>query len=102
MPLTVTEVAPQERSVLCERILRALPEWFELEGAVREYVTEVADLPTFAVGGDAFLSVKQQTPAAAELYLMRSSASVRGAGSAPRWSPRRRTITGSAAWSACR
>jgi GNAT superfamily N-acetyltransferase len=69
--MTVVEVAdPAERSRLCERILRALPEWFGIEEATAAYIRDVGSLPTFAVGDDAFLSVKLHNPRAAELYVM--------------------------------
>jgi GNAT superfamily N-acetyltransferase len=59
-----------ERSALCESVLEALPEWFGIEEAVRQYVRDVAELPTFAVGRDAFLSLKLHNEAAAEIYVM--------------------------------
>ena len=59
-----------ERSELCRRVLEALLEWFGIEGAVRQYIRDVAALPTFAVGRDAFLSLKLHTEAAAEIYVM--------------------------------
>jgi ribosomal protein S18 acetylase RimI-like enzyme len=58
----------------CERILRALPDWFGLEAALRDYAATVPALPTFlaiqnqqTVG---FLSLKQHNPYAAEIYVM--------------------------------
>jgi GNAT superfamily N-acetyltransferase len=69
--MTVVEVAdPAERSRLCERVLRALPEWFGIEEATAAYIRDVADLPTFGIGDDALLSLKLHTPRAAELYVM--------------------------------
>jgi GNAT superfamily N-acetyltransferase len=69
--MTVTELRdPEERSRLCEHILRNLPEWFGIEEATAAYVRDVAELPTFAVGEDAFLSLKLHTPRAAEVYVM--------------------------------
>ena len=62
---------PAERSRIAEAVLRDLPGWFGIEEATRDYVQGAATLPTFAVEPDVgFLSVKQQTPAAAELYVM--------------------------------
>lgn len=69
--MTVVEVAdPAERSRLCARVLRALPEWFGIEEATAAYIRDVADLPTFGIGDDALLSLKLHTPRAAELYVM--------------------------------
>ena len=73
MPLTsaVVEVHdPEERSRLCESVLRELPEWFGIEEATAAYIRDVADLPTFAAGEDGFVSLKLHSPQAAELYVM--------------------------------
>jgi GNAT superfamily N-acetyltransferase len=51
-------------------VLRELPEWFGIEEATAAYIRDVAELPTFALEDDAFLSVKLHTPLAAELYVM--------------------------------
>ena len=69
--MSVAEVAePEERSRLCERVLRDLPEWFGIEEATAAYIREVAELPTFGAGGHGLLSLKLHTPRAAELYVM--------------------------------
>jgi GNAT superfamily N-acetyltransferase len=61
---------PADRSALCERVLRDLPDWFGIEEATAAYIRDVAKLPTFAVGDDALLSLKLHTPRAAEVYVM--------------------------------
>jgi GNAT superfamily N-acetyltransferase len=61
---------PGERSELCRHVLEALPEWFGIEDSVRQYIRDVAALPTFAVDRDAFLSLKVHTEAAAEIHVM--------------------------------
>ena len=61
---------PGERSLLCQSILRDLPDWFGIEEATAAYIRDVAELPTFRVGDDAFLSLKVHTPQAAEVYVM--------------------------------
>ena len=61
---------PAERSRLCERVLRDLPEWFGIEDATSAYIRDVAGLPTFGFDGDAILSLKLHTPRAAEIYVM--------------------------------
>ena len=69
--MTVVEVElPAERSRLCEHVLRDLPEWFGIEEATTAYIRDVAELPTFGIGDDAFLSLKLHAPQAAELYVM--------------------------------
>jgi GNAT superfamily N-acetyltransferase len=61
---------PDERSRLCASILRDLPDWFGIEEATTAYIRDVAALPTFRIGDDAFLSLKIHTPQAAEVYVM--------------------------------
>jgi GNAT superfamily N-acetyltransferase len=69
--MSVVEVTnPAERSRLCEGVLRDLPEWFGIEEATAAYVRDAAELPTFAVGQDAFISLKLHDPRAAEVYVM--------------------------------
>ena len=69
--MTVTQVDdPAERSRICRKILADLPGWFGLPESNARYEREVADLPTFAVGDDAFLSLKLQSSEAAEVYVM--------------------------------
>jgi GNAT superfamily N-acetyltransferase len=83
--MTVTAVDdPVQRSRICEDVLRELPGWFGLDDANARYVREVSDLPTFAVGSDAFLALKRHTAKAAEVYVMgvRPSLHGRGLGSA--------------------
>jgi len=62
-------------SAACEPILRALPEWFGIEQAIVHYVGEIDRLPTFRAVAEAgitlgFVSIKQHSPHAAELYVM--------------------------------
>jgi GNAT superfamily N-acetyltransferase len=61
---------PHERSAVCREVLEALPEWFGIEEAVRQYIHDVAELPTFAVGRYAFLSLKLHNEWAGEIYVM--------------------------------
>jgi GNAT superfamily N-acetyltransferase len=69
--MTVVEIeVPAERSRLCERVLRDLPEWFGIEDATRAYIRDVAELPAFAVDGDAILALRIHNPRAAEVYVM--------------------------------
>lgn len=61
-------------AALTEPILRALPDWFGIEEATRHYVAYTQDNPTYiAYDGAAavgFLSPKQHSPYAAEIYVM--------------------------------
>jgi GNAT superfamily N-acetyltransferase len=83
--LDVVEVeAPDERSRICEGVLRDLPDWFGIEEATNAYIRDVGDLPSFAIGEDAFLALKVHNPRAAEVYVMgvRRSAHRQGLGTA--------------------
>ncbi|OQA23278.1 MAG: Mycothiol acetyltransferase [Chloroflexi bacterium ADurb.Bin360] len=74
-PMTITITQPLlGQSAVCEPILRALPDWFGVEEATRQYVREIEALPTLlalreeqALG---FLTLKQHSPWVAELYVM--------------------------------
>ncbi|HEY2182656.1 MAG TPA: coenzyme F420-0:L-glutamate ligase [Gaiellaceae bacterium] len=68
----VVEISdPAARSRIAEAVLRDLPEWFGIEESTRRYIEDAATLPTFAVEPDlGFLSLKQHTPRAAEVYVM--------------------------------
>jgi len=58
----------------CERILRALPEWFGIEEALRRYVADVPRLETLvaAEAGEVigFLSIKRHNPSSAEIHVI--------------------------------
>ena len=58
----------------CEKVLRALPQWFGIEEAIVEYASAIEKLDTFlAIMNDeviGFMSVKQHFDHAAELYVL--------------------------------
>ena len=62
------------QAVLCEPILRLLPEWFGIEAAISNYVREIDKLPTFLAVSEeqvvGFLALKQHSEYAAEVYVM--------------------------------
>jgi ribosomal protein S18 acetylase RimI-like enzyme len=62
------------RSAVCEPILRALPAWFGIEKATRQYIQDIDALPTFLalIDGEVvgFLTLKQHTAYAAEIHVM--------------------------------
>lgn len=73
--IVIREVlGPADRSAICERVLRALPDWFGNERATADYIRDAAGLATFAAfdGGGAvgFASLKRQTPFAQEVAVM--------------------------------
>jgi len=61
-------------STICMPILRSLPEWFGIEEALARYASEIEQLPTFLAHDTdhviGFLSLKQHSPFAAEVYVM--------------------------------
>jgi GNAT superfamily N-acetyltransferase len=58
----------------CAPILRALPDWFGIEEATRQYIAEIDDRPTFIaeIAGTVvgFVTLTRHTPAAAEVHVM--------------------------------
>jgi len=58
----------------CETVIRSLPDWFEIEEAIRNYAIEIDLLPTFLATEDdrmlGFITLKQHTPYSAELYVV--------------------------------
>ena len=72
---TIAEVAAsQDKSAICNDILRALPNWFGVEESIVDYVAGVADKHFFAIyDGDAaigFVSLLVHNPHTAEIYVM--------------------------------
>lgn len=71
--MTITEIT-DGKSKICERILRALPDWFGLESAIIDYIRESANMPMFAVSdGDdivGFVSLKHHNKWTAEIYVL--------------------------------
>jgi len=59
---------------LCEPILRALPEWFGIEEATRQYIQDVETMPTYLATVDGqvvgFLTFRQHSEYAAEVHVM--------------------------------
>jgi catechol 2,3-dioxygenase-like lactoylglutathione lyase family enzyme/GNAT superfamily N-acetyltransferase len=66
--------SPQERSHICEKILRSLPDWFGIESAIVDYVKDVSRMDTWAIwdGDDpvGFLSVNKHNQWTAEVHVM--------------------------------
>lgn len=64
----------KEKSLICDQILRALPDWFGIEASIVEYVRDVADMVFYAyydleqpVG---FVAIKTHNTYTAEIYVM--------------------------------
>jgi ribosomal protein S18 acetylase RimI-like enzyme len=62
------------QSAVCEPILRALPEWFGIGEATRQYILDVETMPTFLATVEervvGFLTFRQHSPYAAEVHVM--------------------------------
>ena len=59
---------------VCEKVLRALPEWFGIEESLVQYVKDAETMPTMLVkDGDAavgFLTIKKHFPESADIHCM--------------------------------
>lgn len=62
------------KASLCEPILRALPEWFGVEKATRQYIKDIEVFPTFLAWRSdrviGFLTLKEHNDYAAEIHVM--------------------------------
>lgn len=65
---------PEEKSQICEKILRSLPSWFGIESAIVDYIKDVQRMDTWlamdqqkAIG---FVSLNKHNPKAAEVHVM--------------------------------
>jgi GNAT superfamily N-acetyltransferase len=69
----IRDARPDEVAA-CEAVLRALPDWFGIEEAIREYVRDLPGLETIvAIEGNrlsGFLALKEHNPRAAEIHVM--------------------------------
>jgi GNAT superfamily N-acetyltransferase len=73
--LEICEITkPIKKSALCNKILRALPQWFGIEEAIVDYTRWVRPLPVFAAyeDGDAigFVALKEHNAYTAEIMVM--------------------------------
>ncbi|MBU9720790.1 MULTISPECIES: GNAT family N-acetyltransferase [Bacillaceae] len=73
--ISFTEITDKkEKQRTCDYILRLLPEWFGIEEAIKNYVSEVATLPMIRaeVNGEVvgFISILEHTKDADEIHLI--------------------------------
>jgi len=70
--------------VECERVLRTLPRWFDIEDSLLEYARNTEHLPTFAVNGAqglvGFMSVQQHFESSWEVHCIAIAMHHRGQG----------------------
>ena len=61
------------QSTICEPILRALPQWFGIEAATKQYVQDIETLPTLVAWDDntpvGFLALTHHHLASAEIHV---------------------------------
>ena len=60
--------------IVCEKILRALPDWFGIEESLVQYVKDADVMPTMLAKDDdivvGFLTIKRHFPESAEIHCM--------------------------------
>ena len=65
---------PEEKSNICNTILRGLPSWFGVEESIVDYVEKVQDMPFYAAyDGErpiGFVAIKVHNPHTAEVCVM--------------------------------
>lgn len=63
-----------QKSIICEGILRALPDWFGIEKAIVDYTRQVRALPFFALWDEGrpvgFAAVKVHNAYTGEIFIM--------------------------------
>ncbi len=63
-----------EKSKICEQILRSLPKWFGIESAIISYIKDVQSMKTLVAKDGAqvvgFLSLNKHNPKTAEIHVM--------------------------------
>jgi len=72
--ILVEYIDPHARAQTCERILRALPDWFAIESALLRYVHEAAELPMLVATDAAvpvgFITLHRHGPVAWEIHVI--------------------------------
>jgi len=67
-------ICADEKSAICNMILRGLPDWFGVESSIVDYVQQVQTMPFFAALDAArpvgFVALKTHNPSTAELCVM--------------------------------
>jgi len=74
MVLTKTIINPDEKTKICNTILRALPRWFGVEASIVDYTNQVRHMPFFVVLSEGvpvgFVALKPHSSFATEIYVM--------------------------------
>ena len=65
---------PDEKSRICDEILRALPDWFGIEASIVDYIEQVKAMLFYAAFSDnktiGFAAIKNHNPFTSEIYVM--------------------------------
>lgn len=68
------ELNDQNKSEVCEKILRSLPQWFGIESAILDYIKDVEKMPMLVAKSDSeivgFLSLNLHNRYTAEIHVM--------------------------------
>lgn len=68
------ELVQDDKSEICEKILRSLPQWFGIESAIVDYIHDVQSMPMFVAKVESevigFLSLNQHNKYTAEIHVM--------------------------------
>ena len=72
--MTIIQItAPDEKSQICNNILRALPNWFGIEESILSYINDVRKMPFYcAYDGSqpvGFAAIKVHNPHTADIYV---------------------------------
>lgn len=63
----------EEKSQICEKILRSLPQWFGIESSILDYIKDVQVMETWAavdVAPMGFISINKHNEYTAEIHVM--------------------------------
>ncbi|MCL2843715.1 MAG: GNAT family N-acetyltransferase [Oscillospiraceae bacterium] len=65
---------PDEKSEICNTILRALPSWFGVEASIVDYTNQVKNMPFYTALSDGspvgFVALKTHSSVSSEIYVM--------------------------------
>jgi len=65
---------PDEKSSICNGVLRALPSWFGIESAIVNYVNDIQPMPFYSAFDNeepvGFVAIKKHNNDTAEVYVM--------------------------------
>jgi len=83
--LLIKEILDNEsKSVICEEVLRDLPEWFGIEDALKEYILRVKDYVFFAIYKDdeivGFYSLREENKKTLDMYVLGIKKKLHGLG----------------------